>query len=119
MSMTTTAASVAPLATAPAVPPMALYAAAAPATPELVGSGIDFSKRNATVSELRMAGYELFGLGRNDWYWKRLRFDLLWRYWLVRQTEDIFSVRAEFTLNMNSDQACQELYPRSKDRQSI
>ena len=33
MSMTTTAARVAPPAAAPAAPPMALYAAAAPATP--------------------------------------------------------------------------------------
>jgi hypothetical protein len=52
---------------------MALYAAAAPATPELVGSGIDFSKRKATVSELRVAGYELVGLGRYDRDWECLR----------------------------------------------
>jgi hypothetical protein len=73
LSMTTTAARVAPPAAAPAAPPMALYAAAAPATPELVGSGIDFSKRKATVSELRVAGYELVGLGRYDRDWECLR----------------------------------------------
>lgn len=75
--MTTTAARVAPPAAAPAAPPMALYAAAAPATPELVGSGIDFSKRKATVSELKVAGYDRTKLGGNDWDGERFSGDCL------------------------------------------
>ena len=50
MSMTTTAASVAPLAAAAAVPLKALYAAAAPATPLLVGSGISNSQKNTRLN---------------------------------------------------------------------
>ena len=51
INMTTTAARVAPLAAAAAVPPSALYATAAPATPLLVGSGIRFSKRKSHQGE--------------------------------------------------------------------
>jgi hypothetical protein len=102
---------------------MALYAAAAPATPELVGSGIDFSKRKATVSELRVAGYELLVLGRDDrdckWLSSWLRGLAFSVGDSISEPEDVLSILSKLTLNVHWHQSGHELNPRSKNGQRI
>jgi hypothetical protein len=69
------------------------------------------------VSELRVASYELVGLGRYDWDW-----ECLWRRALrgrISVTEQILSVSSELPFNMNWKQPRQKLDACSKNRNGV